>query len=64
VARGVSGLLLVVLLPLIAVRDYASEWVMTRVLVDIQRELAEKLCASPLGDTSGNAGDAIARLHA
>ncbi len=61
---ALSGLLLVVLMPLIRlVRDYASEWVMTRVLVDMQRELAEKLLRLPLGRHQRETrGDAIARL--
>jgi subfamily B ATP-binding cassette protein MsbA len=61
---ALSGLMLVVLMPVIRlVRDYASEWVMTRVLVDMQRELAEKLLRLPLGSHQRETrGDAIARL--
>jgi len=39
-----AGLLLVLGMPLVRlVRDYASDWVMTRLLVDLQRSLGGKL---------------------
>ena len=44
------------LMPLIRlVRDYASEWVMTRLLVDMQRELVAKLLRTRSDGTSGKA---------
>ncbi|NRA01872.1 MAG: ABC transporter ATP-binding protein [Myxococcales bacterium] len=53
-----AGLLLVLGMPLVRlVRDYASDWVMTRLLVDLQRSLGGKLLRLPLGrhnqDSSG-----------
>jgi subfamily B ATP-binding cassette protein MsbA len=61
---ALQGLALVVLMPLVRlVRDYASEWVMTRVLVDMQRDLAAKLLRLPLGSHQRETrGDAISRL--
>ena len=49
---------LVLGMPLVRlVRDYASDWVMTRLLVDLQRSLGGKLLRLPLGrhnqDSSG-----------
>ena len=53
---------LVLFMPLIRlVRDYTSEWVMTRVLVDMQRDLAAKTMRLPLGRQQTR-GDSIARL--
>ncbi len=61
---ALAGLVLVVLMPLVrGVRDYASEWVMTRLLVDMQQSLAEKLLRLPLATHQRETrGDAIARL--
>ena len=61
---ALEGLALVVLMPLTRlVRDYASEWVMTRVLVDMQRDLANKLLRLPFGRHQRETrGDAISRL--
>ena len=61
---ALEAVALVILMPLIRlVRDYASEWVMTRVLVDMQRELVQKLLRTPLGRHQREGrGDAIARL--
>src|SRR5262249_44732929 len=43
-----SGLALVVFMPIVRlVRDYASEWLMSRLLVDLQRDLAAKLLRLP-----------------
>jgi len=58
------GALLILVMPLIRlVRDYASEWVMTRVLVDMQRDLATKLLRLPLSrHQKETRGDAISRL--
>jgi ATP-binding cassette, subfamily B, bacterial MsbA len=59
-----SGLALVVFMPIIRlVRDYASEWLMSRLLVDLQRDLASKLLFLPLGRHQRDSrGDAISRL--
>ena len=59
-----SGLALVVFMPLIRlVRDYASEWLMSRLLVDLQRDLAAKLLRLPLTRHQRDTrGDAITRL--
>jgi subfamily B ATP-binding cassette protein MsbA len=59
-----SGLALVVFMPLIRlVRDYASEWVMSRLLIDLQSDLAAKLLRLPLGRHQRDTrGDAISRL--
>jgi len=60
----IQGLALVLLMPIVRlVRDYTSEWVMTRVLVDMQRALAEKLLRLPLGRHQRETrGDSISRL--
>ena len=53
---------LVLLMPLCRlVRDYSSEWVMTRVLVDMQRDLAAKMLRLPLSRQQAR-GDSISRL--
>ncbi|HTO08149.1 MAG TPA: ABC transporter ATP-binding protein [Myxococcota bacterium] len=59
-----SGLALVVFMPIVRlVRDYASEWLMSRLLVDLQRDLAAKLLRLPLGRHQRDTrGDAISRL--
>jgi ABC-type multidrug transport system fused ATPase/permease subunit len=45
------------------VRDYASEWVMIRVLVDMQRDVATKLLRLPLArHQKDTRGDAISRI--
>jgi subfamily B ATP-binding cassette protein MsbA len=61
---GFAAALLIIVMPIIRlVRDYASEWVMTRVLVDMQRELATKLLWLPLArHQKETRGDAISRL--
>ena len=61
---ALEAVALVVLMPLVRlVRDYASEWVMTRVLVDMQQQLVSKLLYVPLGRHQREGrGDAIARL--
>jgi ABC-type multidrug transport system fused ATPase/permease subunit len=58
------GGVLVLVMPIVRFgRDYVSEWVMTRVLVDMQSELANKLLRLPLGRHQRETrGDAIARL--
>jgi subfamily B ATP-binding cassette protein MsbA len=55
---------LILLMPLIRlVRDYTSEWVMSRLLVDMQSQLAAKLLKLPLGRHQRETrGDAISRL--
>jgi len=59
-----AGAILILVMPLIRlVRDYASEWVMTRVLVDMQSQLATKLLRLPLArHQKETRGDAITRL--
>jgi ATP-binding cassette, subfamily B, bacterial MsbA len=53
---------LVLLMPLVRlVRDYSSEWVMTRVLVNMQRDLAAKTMRLPLSIQQAR-GDSISRL--
>ena len=61
---ALEALALIVLMPLVRlVRDYASEWVMTRLLVDMQQQLVGKLLRVPLGRHQREGrGDAIARL--
>lgn len=45
-----AGLLLVLGMPAVrVVRDYASQWLMTRLYVDLQRDLIRKLLSLPLG---------------
>ncbi len=45
------------------VRDYSSEWVMTRITVDMQIDLGEKLLRLPLAHhVRGRRGDAVARV--
>ena len=59
-----SGVLLILVMPLVRlVRDFASEWVMTRVLVDMQSDLATKLLRLPLARHQNDSrGDAISRI--
>ncbi|MGH7292489.1 MAG: ABC transporter transmembrane domain-containing protein, partial [Myxococcota bacterium] len=61
---GFAAALLILVMPLIRlVRDYASEWVMTRVLVDMQSQLATKLLRLPLArHQKETRGDQISRL--
>jgi subfamily B ATP-binding cassette protein MsbA len=58
------GLGLVFFLPLLHwVRDYTGEWVMTRMAVDMQIRLGEKLLRLPLSHhTRSRRGDAVARV--
>ena len=60
----VACLVLVLVMPLVRlVRDYASEWVMQRVLVDMQRDVASKLLRLPLARHQRDSrGDAISRI--
>ena len=55
---------LVLAMPLLRfVRDYSGEWVMTRIGVDMQIGLGEKLLRLPLSyHWRGNRGDAVARV--
>ncbi len=59
-----AGALLIFVMPLVRlVRDFASEWVMSRVLIDMQRDLVKKLLVLPLGrHQKDSRGDAITRL--
>jgi subfamily B ATP-binding cassette protein MsbA len=59
-----AGLMLVLGMPLVRfVRDYAGKWLMTRVLVDLQSDLAAKLLRLPLGHHERRAsGDFVARI--
>jgi subfamily B ATP-binding cassette protein MsbA len=59
-----AGALLILVMPLVRlVRDFASEWVMTRVLVDMQRDVATKLLRLPLARHQRDSrGEAITRL--
>ncbi len=59
-----AGALLILVMPVIRlVRDFASEWVMNRVLVDMQRDVATKLLRLPLARHQRDSrGDAISRL--
>jgi subfamily B ATP-binding cassette protein MsbA len=61
---ALAGVFLILVMPLIRlVRDYASEWVMARVLVDMQRDLATKLLRLPLArHQKDSRGEAITRL--
>jgi subfamily B ATP-binding cassette protein MsbA len=61
---AIAAILLILVMPLVRlVRDYASEWVMNRVLVDMQRDLVAKLLRLPLSRHQQDArGDAISRL--
>jgi subfamily B ATP-binding cassette protein MsbA len=58
------GGVLVLVMPVVRFgRDYMSEWVMTRVLVDMQRDLADKFLRLPLArHQQETRGDAISRL--
>jgi ABC-type multidrug transport system fused ATPase/permease subunit len=58
-----AGVLVLVMPVVRLVRDYASEWVMTRVLVDMQSQLATKLLRLPLArHQTETRGDSISRL--
>ncbi len=59
-----AAALLVLVMPLIRlVRDFASEWVMTRVLIDMQRDVVTKLLVLPLAHHQKDSrGDAISRI--
>jgi subfamily B ATP-binding cassette protein MsbA len=58
-----AAILVLVMAGIRIVRDYASEWVMTRLLVDMQRDLTAKLLRMPLGaHQKGARGDAISRM--
>jgi subfamily B ATP-binding cassette protein MsbA len=59
-----AAAVLILVMPLIRlVRDFASEWVMIRVLVDMQRDLTTKLLQLPLSrHQKDSRGDAISRL--
>ena len=59
-----AGVLLVLVMPLIRlVRDFASEWVMARVLVDMQRDIVSKMLRLPLSRHQRDSrGEAITRL--
>jgi subfamily B ATP-binding cassette protein MsbA len=58
-----ATILVLVMVVIRMVRDYASEWVMTRLLVDMQRDLTNKLLRLPLGEHQrGARGDAISRM--
>ena len=61
---ALAGLLLVFGMPLVRlVRDYASDWVMTRLLVDLQWGLGQKLLRLPLSRHRGEAsGELLTRL--
>ena len=61
---AVAAAILVLVMAAIRVgRDYSSEWVMTRMLVDVQRDLTHKLLHLPLGaHVRGARGDAISRM--
>jgi subfamily B ATP-binding cassette protein MsbA len=60
----IAGLLLVLGMPLVRfVRDYTSKWLMTRVLVDLESNLAAKLLRLPLGHHQReSSGDFVARI--
>ncbi len=59
-----ASVVLVLVMPLVRlVRDYTSEWVMSRVLVDMQRDVASKLLRLPLARHQRDSrGDAISRI--
>ncbi|MEX2207524.1 MAG: ABC transporter ATP-binding protein [Myxococcota bacterium] len=59
-----AGVLLVLIMPVVRlIRDFTSEWVMSRVLVDMQRDLVTKLLVLPLGRHQRDSrGDAISRI--
>jgi subfamily B ATP-binding cassette protein MsbA len=61
---ALAGLVLIFVMPLVRlVRDFASEWVMSRVLIDMQRDLVTKLLHLPLARHQRDSrGDAISRL--
>ncbi len=60
----VAGILLVFFMPAVRLfRDYASDWLMTRLLVDLQGDLGAKLLRLPLGHhVRESTGDYLARL--
>jgi ATP-binding cassette, subfamily B, bacterial MsbA len=59
-----AGIGLVILMPTFRlVRDYASDWLVTRLLVDLQQRLGDKLLRLPLSrHTSESTGDLVSRL--
>jgi len=59
-----AGLALVLLMPLMRlVRDYSTDWITTRLGVDLQSRLGEKLLRLPLRHhVTGASGDFMARL--
>ena len=59
-----AGVLLILVMPLVRlVRDFASEWVMARVLVDMQRDIVSKMLRLPLSRHQRDPrGEAITRL--
>ncbi|MFI5317553.1 MAG: ABC transporter ATP-binding protein [Myxococcota bacterium] len=58
-----AAILVLVMVVIRIVRDYASEWVTTRLLVDMQSDLTSKLLQMPLGaHQKGARGDAISRM--
>ena len=59
-----AAALLVLVMPLIRlVRDFASEWVMNRVLIDMQLDVVTKLLVLPLAHHQKDSrGDAISRI--
>jgi subfamily B ATP-binding cassette protein MsbA len=61
---AIAGLMLILGMPLVRfVRDYSGRWLMTRVLVDLQSDLATKLLRLPLGHHERRAsGDFVARI--
>ena len=60
----VAGVLLVFFMPAVRLfRDYASDWLMARLLVDLQGDLGAKLLRLPLGHhVRESSGDYLARL--
>ncbi len=61
---ALAGLMLILVMPLVRlVRDFASEWVMARVLVDMQHDIATKLLQLPLSHHQRDSrGESITRL--
>ena len=60
----IAALLIIAVMPVARlIRDYAGEWVMTRVLVDLQADLSTKLLRLPLGrHQQESRGDFVARM--
>lgn len=59
-----AGLVLVFCMPALRlVRDYSSEWIMTRLYVDLQADLGQKILRLPLGHhVRESSGDFISRV--